>query len=95
MSRELLIMLNDYFDNKSEKSDKEKEISKLLKNETGFFTIASVHRENLTDQGFDAERITDENMEDLADSMCEDYRSQLFWNHLSDIAKIKGFPKKQ
>lgn len=59
------------------------------------FEITSVSREDLESRGFDTTNITDEQMEELARKMCDDYLEQMFWISLDIIAEdIMGFKKK-
>ena len=59
------------------------------------FKITSVTREDLEMRGFDTTNITDEQMEELARKMCDDYLEQMFWISLDIIAEdIMGFKKK-
>ena len=59
------------------------------------FKITSVTREDLEYRGFDTTNITDEQMEELARKMCDDYLEQMFWISLDIIAEdIMGFKKK-
>ena len=60
------------------------------------FKITSVIREDLEMRGFDTTNITDEQMERLAQKMCDDYLEQMFWISLDIIAEdIIGIPKKK
>ena len=60
------------------------------------FKITSVTREDLESRGFDTTNITDEQMEELARKMCDDYLEQMFWISLDIIAEdIIGIPKKK
>ena len=60
------------------------------------FKITSVTREDLEMRGFDTTNITDEQMERLAQKMCNDYLEQMFWISLDIIAEdIIGIPKKK
>lgn len=60
------------------------------------FEITSVSREDLESRGFDTTNITDEQMEELARKMCDDYLEQMFWISLDIIAEdIIGIPKKK
>ena len=60
------------------------------------FKITSVTREDLEMRGFDTTNITDEQMERLAEKMCDDYLEQMFWISLDIIAEdIIGIPKKK
>lgn len=59
------------------------------------FNITSVSRQDLEMRGFDTTNITDEQMERLAQKMCDDYLDQMFWISLDIIAEdIMGFKKK-
>ena len=59
------------------------------------FEITSVTREDLESRGFDTTNITDEQMEELARKMCDDYLEQMFWIRLDIIAEdTMGFKKK-
>ena len=60
------------------------------------FKITSVTREDLESRGFDTTNITDEQMERLAQKMCDDYLEQMFWISLDIIAEdIIGIPKRK
>ena len=60
------------------------------------FKITSVTREDLESRDFDTTNITDEQMERLAQKMCDDYLEQMFWISLDIIAEdIIGIPKKK
>ena len=60
------------------------------------FNITSVSREDLESRGFDTTNITDEQMERLAQKMCDGYLEQMFWISLDIIAEdIIGIPKKK
>ena len=60
------------------------------------FKITSVTREDLEMRGFDTTNITDEQMERLAQKMCDDYLEQMFWISLDIIAEdIIGILKKK
>ena len=60
------------------------------------FEITSVTREDLESRGFDTTNITDEQMEELARKMCDDYLEQMFWISLDIIAEdIIGIPKRK
>ena len=60
------------------------------------FKITSVTREDLEMRGFDTTNITDEQMERLAEKMCDDYLEQMFWISLDIIAEdIIGIPKRK
>lgn len=60
------------------------------------FKITSVTREDLEMRGFDTTNITDEQMERLAQKMCDDYLEQMFWISLDIIAEdIMGIPKRK
>ena len=60
------------------------------------FNITSVTREDLESRGFDTANITDAQMEQLAQRICNDYLEQMFWISLDTIAEdIIGIPKKK
>lgn len=59
------------------------------------FQITSVSREDLIMVGFDTVNVTDEQMEQLASKMADDYCEQLFWEHLPVIAEIVGIPRNE
>lgn len=67
---------------------------RLLMDE-GFFHIASVHRDDLEEIGFDASEVTDKQMKSLAKQMADDYCNQLFHSSLDILAELNGIPKKQ
>lgn len=61
-----------------------------------FFPITSISRDDLVAAGFDAEGVTDEQMEQLADKMADDYLEQLYWSSLKILAEdALCIPKKK
>lgn len=62
------------------------------KEDDGFFEITSLHRLDLVEAGVvseaEASKITDYQMEIIADKMADDYCEQLYWSSLKDIAEI-------
>ncbi len=58
-----------------------------------FDVYASVARADLQRFGFDANQITDADMEKLARKMGDDYMEQLFWVSMRIIAEDLHFPK--
>ena len=60
------------------------------------FNITSICRSDLECKGFDVEKITDEQMAELAKRMANDYLEQLFWTSMEIIAEdIMELPKKE
>lgn len=94
MTQSLTEELKVYFSSKEHLTEEERGFLGRLK--SGFFTITSVHRNDLDAKGFDTDRITDENMRALAQKMADDYCEQLFWDSMEIIAgDILGFPRKK
>jgi len=64
-------------------------IQKSINNklEDGYFKITSVHRDDLTEKGFDVSKVDDGTMESLAGKLANDYCEQLFWLSLEIIAE--------
>jgi len=58
-----------------------------------WFKITCVHRDDLIQAGFDGNAVDDATMERLASKMCDDYVTQLFWEHIGVIAEYLGIPK--
>ena len=54
------------------------EVCALLGENGAYFPITSVHRDDLEGQGFDVEKISDDDMQNLAEKMADDYCEQLF-----------------
>ena len=69
------------------------EKGEALMRKDGFFSITSVHRDDLSENGFDVSAVTDAQMEELADRMRDDYVEQMFFQSLRNIAEIMGIPK--
>ena len=77
MVRELYQRLREYFNNLPEPTEEERQFIRELN--AGYFPITSVHRDDLEGQGFDVEKISDDDMQNLAEKMADDYCEQLFW----------------
>ena len=93
MIQTLLDDIKAYFDAKANLTEEEKQLKQRLSG--GYFPITSVHRDDLQGVGFDVERISDDDMKELARKMANDYCEQLFWGSIEIIAEILGFPKKK
>ena len=92
MVRELYQRLREYFNNLPEPTEEEKQFIRELN--AGDFPITSVHRDDLEGKGFDVKKISDDDMQNLAEKMANDYYEQLFWLSMEIIAgEILGFPK--
>ena len=92
MVRELYQRLREYFNNLPEPTEEEKQFIRELN--AGYFPITSVHRDDLEGKGFDVKKISDDDMQNLAEKMANDYYEQLFWLSMEIIAgEILGFPK--
>ena len=92
MVRELYQRLREYFNNLPEPTEEERQFIRELN--AGYFPITSVHRDDLEGQGFDVEKISDDDMQNLAEKMADDYCEQLFWPSMEIIAgEILSFPK--
>ena len=61
----------------------------------GGFPITSVAREDLESQGFDASRVTEEQMAEIADHMQDAYCDDAFWVELEVIADDMGILLKE
>lgn len=93
MIKTLLDDIKAYFDAKATPTEEEQQLKQRLSE--GYFPITSVHRDDLQGAGFDVERISDDDMKELADKMANNYCEQLFWGSMEIIAEILGFPKKK
>lgn len=93
MVQTILDEVKAYFDAKENPTEEERRLRQCLSE--GYFPIASVHRNDLQDAGFDVERISDDDMKELAGRMASDYCDQLFWGSIGTIADILGFPRKK
>lgn len=65
--------------------------------EAGYFPITSIHREDIVEKfGSAAYNITNEQMEEIAEKMADDYCEQLFWDSMEIIVEhVAGLkPKK-
>lgn len=93
MVQTILDEVKAYFDAKENPTEEERRLRQCLSE--GYFPITSVHRDDLQNAGFDVERISDNDMKELAEKMANDYCDQLFWGSMETIADILGFPRKK
>ena len=78
MVRELMQDLKIYFNNIKNPSEGERQLLKQLN--AGYFVITSVHRNDLARTGFDVEKISDNDMDKLAEKMADDYCNQSWFS---------------
>ena len=69
MVRELYQRLREYFNNLPEPTEEERQFIRELN--AGYFPITSVHRDDLEGQGFDVEKISDEDVPKLGGKTAE------------------------
>lgn len=91
MIQRLINDIRTYFEAKVSLTPEEKRI--LAQLQAGHYPISTVHRKDLQAKGFDTRKISDDQMEELADQMSEDYLEQTFWVSLELIADGLGFPR--
>ena len=89
----ILEAVRAYFNAIENPTDEEKRIQALLAE--GFFPITSVCRDDLRARHFDADKATDEQMQELARRMADDYCEQLFWDSMEILAENIGIPKRK
>lgn len=71
-----------------------RKIVDVIPSVTGDFPITSVCRDDLEPYGFDVDKISDDDMRELADRMEDDYCEQLFSTSMIIIAEVVlHFPK--
>ena len=91
MVRELMQDLKIYFNNIKNPSERERQLLNQLN--AGYFVITSVHRNDLARTGFDVKKISNNDMDKLAEKIANDYCNQLFWESMETIAfEILVFP---
>ena len=92
MVRELMQDLKIYFNNIKNPSERERQLLNQLN--AGYFVITSVHRNDWARTGFDVKKISNNDMDKLAEKIANDYCNQLFWESMETIAfEILVFPK--
>lgn len=62
-------------------------LEKTPKTDNGFFKITSVHRDDIKGLGFDVSKVTDWEMERLAEKMANAYCNETFWIDLEILAE--------
>lgn len=87
MRRELLETLHNYFVSIPERTEQESDILRQIEERLEFFPITHVSRDDLKSKGFDVSGVSDDDMRNLAQKMCEDYLTQLFWESLEILAE--------
>jgi len=83
-----------YFEAKETRNEQEQLFLGILNNHSDVFPITGVSREDLESRGFDGSKISDEQMDDLARRMSDDYHEQIYWDSMENIATLQGFPTK-
>jgi hypothetical protein len=60
-----------------------------------YFPVASVHRNDITNAGYDASNLTDEDMEYIASRMQTSELMTAFWAAITKVCYHKGVPELQ
>ena len=66
---------------------------KAIDDNAGYYSIATVHKDDLKQSGFNVRKVTESDMMTLADKMGDDYLDWSFWDSLKIIAEIIGIPR--
>ena len=66
----------------------------LIKPKEGYFPITTVHRMDLEQAGFDAAKVDDWTMMEIADKMAQAYLDNGFWIDLDIIAETLEIPRR-
>jgi len=67
----------------------------LIKPKEGYFPITTVHRADLEQAGFDAGKVDDGTMIELADKMADAYLDSAFWIDIEIIADALEIPRRK
>lgn len=89
IKREML----EYFKNISSPTSQENRFILYLQTEVDFFDITSVSRDDIYEKGYDADCVSDAQMERLADKMADHYCNNGFWDDLECLLDDMGIPK--
>ena len=82
MVRELYQRLREYFNNLPEPTEEERQFIRELN--AGYFPITSVHRDDLEGQGFDVEKISDDDMQNRWPTITANSCSGPAWKSLPE-----------
>ena len=66
---------------------------KAIDDNAGFYSIASVHIDDLKRSGFDVSKVTESDMMTLADKLNDNYLDWYFWESLQIMAEHIGIPR--
>lgn len=88
IKREML----EYFRNISSPTKQEDRFRLHLESEVTCFDITSLSREDIYDRGYDASKISDAQMERLADKMADCYCDVSFWIDLGVLLDKMNIP---
>lgn len=84
--------LLDYFKRIENKTEEEKHLLRELEYEMEFYDITSVTRYDVSCCNYDGNKLSDCQMEELADKMDDAYVSDVYWTDIKVIADYLEFP---
>ena len=87
--RELL----EYFKNIPDPTTQERRILTTLQNEIVFFDLTSIHRDDIRIKGYNADCLTDAEMERISHKLTDCYLDNGFWEDLACTLDYMGVPK--
>ena len=93
MKRELIENLHQYFEEKESLTPDETYYFLQLKEEIEYFQIGRLHRDDLTNIGFEGEGLCDSTVAELSEMLRRDYCEQLMNQSLEIIAGEMKIPK--
>ena len=92
MRQRLKKELVQYFENIANRNHMEEMFLSEIKGQLEFFEITSVSRDDLTQAGFNGEKATDGQMEELASKMADAYCDSGFWIDIDILAEHIEIP---
>jgi len=92
MKHELKQKLFRYFNGIKERTVEEQSLFLQLQGELDFFDVSSVSRDDVREKDFVADKLSDSDMEQLANRMDNTYLDCGFWEDLTENACELNFP---
>lgn len=93
MNYQLKADLVEYFRKVENPTEKERELLRKLESNLEYFDVTCVHRDDVTDVGFDAAGVDDATMERLVDKMENGYLEYGYHEDLKMACESLNLPK--
>ena len=66
---------------------------RMIDDNEGYYPISHLHIDDMKQAGFNTKKVSESDLETIADKMNDDYCDWMYWDSLNTIGDIMGIPR--